>query len=99
MPTADDNDGASPLAPAPSKARPVASLTAPTDSTDGLMAMALRPAADPLVVPPALQEASEMGAWLSTKELAELVGMSFQHFRHCQGHEGVSAHHCPRLAL
>jgi hypothetical protein len=80
-PPADGSDGASPLAPAPSKARPVASLTAPTDSTDGLMAMAqmamaLRPPSDPLAVPRALQEASEMGAWLSSRELADLLSMS-----------------------
>jgi hypothetical protein len=81
-PPADGSDGASPLAPAPSKGRPVASLTAPADNTDGLMAMAqqmamaLRPAADPLAVPRALQKAAEMGAWLSNRELADLLGMS-----------------------
>jgi len=80
-PTADGSDGSFPLAPAPSKGRPVASLTPPTDGTDGLMALAqmalaLRPPADPLAVPRALQEASEMGAWLSNRELADLLGMS-----------------------
>jgi hypothetical protein len=40
------------------------------------MALALRPPADPLAVPRALQEAAELGAWLSTKELAELVRMA-----------------------
>jgi hypothetical protein len=40
------------------------------------MAMALRPPADPLSVPRALQEASEMGAWLSTRELADLMRMA-----------------------
>jgi hypothetical protein len=57
------------------------SLTPTADGTDGLMAlaqmaMALRPPADPLAVPRALQEAAELGAWLSTKELAELVRMA-----------------------
>lgn len=80
-PPADGGDGVSPLAPAPSKGRPVASLTPPDDGTDGLMAlaqmaMALRPPADPLSVPRALQEASEMGAWLSTRELADLMRMA-----------------------
>jgi hypothetical protein len=54
---------------------------APADGTDGLMAlaqmaMALRSPADPLAVPRALQEASEMGAWLNTRELADLVRMA-----------------------
>ena len=40
------------------------------------MAMALRLPADPLAVPRALQVAAELGAWLSTKELAELVRMA-----------------------
>ena len=80
-PTADCSDGSFPLAPAPSKGRPVASLTPPTDGTDGLMALAqmalaLRPTVDPLAIPRALQEASEMGAWLSNRELADLLGMS-----------------------
>lgn len=55
------------------------SLTAPTDGTEGLMtlaqmALALRPAPDPLAVPRALQEAATMKVWLNTRELAELVG-------------------------
>jgi hypothetical protein len=80
-PPADGSDGVSPLAPAPSKGRPVASLTPPAGGTDGLMAlaqmaMALRLPADPLSVPRALREAAEMGAWLSNRELADLLGMS-----------------------
>lgn len=84
-PPADGTDGDGPLVLEPRKGRPVPSeapsLTPPTDGTDGLMAlvqmaMALRPPADPLAVPRALQEASEMGAWLSNRELADLLGMS-----------------------
>jgi hypothetical protein len=80
-PPADGTDGASSLVPVPSKGRPVASLTPPADGSDGLMAlaqmaMALRPPADPLTVPRAMQEAAEMGAWLSTRELADLLAMS-----------------------
>ena len=83
-PPADGTDGAAPLVLEPRKGSPVPSqapsLMAPADGTDGLMAlaqmaMALRPAADPLAVPRALQEASELGAWLSTRELADLVRM------------------------
>jgi hypothetical protein len=79
---ADGIEGGGALAPEARKARPApSSLTPPTDGTDGLMALAqmalaLRPPADPLAVPRALQEASELGAWLSTKELAELVRMA-----------------------
>ena len=84
-PPADGTDGDGPLVLEPRKGRPVPSeapsLTPPTDGTDGLMALAqmalaLRPPADPLAVPRALQEAAELGAWLSTKELAELVRMA-----------------------
>ncbi len=84
-PPADGTDGAAPLVLEPRKGSPVPSqapsLMAPADGTDGLMAlaqmaMALRPPADPLAVPRALQEASEMGAWLSNRELADLLGMS-----------------------
>jgi len=84
-PPADGTDGDGPLVLEPRKGRPVPSqapsLTPPTDGTDGLMALAqmalaLRPPADPLAVPRALQEASEMGAWLSNRELADLLGMS-----------------------
>ena len=84
-PPDDGTDGNGPLVLESRKGRPVpsqaASLTPPADGTDGLMAlaqmaMALRPPADPLAVPRALQEAAELGAWLSTKELAELVRMA-----------------------
>jgi hypothetical protein len=84
-PPADCTDGAGPLVLEPRKGRPVPSqapsLTPPADGTDGLMALAqmamtLRPPADPLAVPRALQEASELGAWLSTRELADLVRMA-----------------------
>ncbi len=80
-PPAGGSEGVAPLAPAPSKGNPMASLTPPAGVTDDLMtlaqmAMALRPAADPLAVPRALQEAAEMGAWLSTRELADLLAMS-----------------------
>jgi hypothetical protein len=84
-PPADGTDGDGSLVLEPRKGRPVPpqapSLTPPTDGTDGLMALAqmalaLRPPADPLAVPRALQEAAELGAWLSTKELAELVRMA-----------------------
>jgi hypothetical protein len=84
-PPADGTDGAGPLVLEPRKGRPVPSqapsLTPPADGTDGLMALAqmamtLRPPADPLAVPRALQEASELGAWLSTRELADLVRMA-----------------------
>jgi hypothetical protein len=84
-PSAGGTDGDGPLVLEPRKGRPVpsqaASLTPPADSTDGLMALAqmalaLRPPADPLAVPRALQEASEMGSWLSNRELADLLGMS-----------------------
>lgn len=80
--SADGTEGASSLAPEARKARPAPSpLAAPADGTDGLMAlaqmaMALCPPADPLAVPRALQEASELGAWLSTRELADVVGAS-----------------------
>jgi hypothetical protein len=79
---ADGTEGGGALAPETRKARPApSSLTPPTHGTDGLMALAqmalaLRPPADPLAVPRALQEAAELGAWLSTKELAELVRMA-----------------------
>lgn len=82
MAPADGTEGGGVLAPEARKARPApSSLTAPADATDGLvalaqMAMALRPAADPLAVPRGLREAAELGAWLSTKELAELVRMA-----------------------
>jgi hypothetical protein len=84
-PPTDGTDGDGPLVLEPRKGRPVPSqapsLMPPADGTDGLMAlaqmaMALRPPADPLAVPRALQEASEMGAWLSNRELADLLGMS-----------------------
>jgi hypothetical protein len=59
-----------------------AALMAPTASTDALAAFtamlaAVRPApaADPLAVPRALAEAADAGHWLSTGELAQLVGM------------------------
>ena len=79
---ADGTEGGGSLASEPRKVRPASSsLTAPADGTDGLMALAqmalaLRPAADPLAIPRGLQEASELGAWLSTKELAEMVRMA-----------------------
>jgi hypothetical protein len=79
---ADGTEGGGSLAPEPRKVRPAApSLTAPADGTDGLMALAqmalaLRPPADPLAIPRALQEASELGAWLSTRELADVVRAS-----------------------
>jgi hypothetical protein len=84
-PPADGTEGGGALAAEPRKVRPIPSggpsLTPPADGTDALMALAqlalsLRPAADPLAVPRGLQEASELGAWLSTRELAELVGMA-----------------------
>jgi hypothetical protein len=70
-------------APAASTDRgPRAALMAPTASTDALAAFtamlaAARPAAaaDPLAVPRALTEAADAGHWLSTGELAQLVGM------------------------
>ena len=79
---ADGSEGGAVLAPEARKVRSApSSLTAPADGTDGLvalaqMAMALRPPSDPLAVPRALQEASELGAWLSTRELADVVGAS-----------------------
>lgn len=79
---ADGTEVGGVLAPEARKARSApSSLTAPADGTDGLMAlaqmaMAFRPPVDPLAVPRALQEASELGAWLSTRELADVVGAS-----------------------
>jgi hypothetical protein len=59
-----------------------AALTAPAASSDALGALAAmvaamrpEPAADPLAVPRALAEAADGGHWLSTGELAQLVGM------------------------
>jgi hypothetical protein len=84
-PPANGTDGDGPLVLEQRKGRPVLSqipsVMAPADGTDGLMAlaqmaMALRPPSDPLAVPRALQEALEMGAWLSNRELADLLGMS-----------------------
>ena len=84
-PPTDSTEGGGVLAMEPRRGRSVASggpsLTVPTGGTDGLMAlaqmaMALRPPADPLAVARGLQEAAEMGAWLSTRELADLVGFS-----------------------
>ena len=98
-PSADGTDGDGPLVLEPRKGRPVpsqaASLTPTADGTDGLMALAqmalaLRPPADPLAVPRALQEASELGAWLTTPELAQLLGMAPGTVR------GWSTGHCPR---
>jgi hypothetical protein len=82
---ADSTEGGGGLSVEARRGRPVPSgapsVIVPADGTDGLMALAqmamsLRPPADPLAVPRAMQEASELGAWLSTKELAELVGFS-----------------------
>ena len=58
------------------------SLTAPTDSSDGLamlaqLAAALSPPpppADPLAVARGLAEAADLGAWLTAGELARLLG-------------------------
>jgi hypothetical protein len=82
-PPADGTDGDGPLVLEPRKGRPVPSqapsLTPPTDGTNGLMALAqmalaLRPPADPLAVPRALQEASELGAWLTTPSWPSCLG-------------------------
>jgi hypothetical protein len=70
-------------APAASTDRgPRAALMAPTASTDALAAFTAMlaaarplPAADPLAVPRALTEAADAGHWLSTVELATLLGM------------------------
>ncbi len=62
--------------------RPRPGLMAPTASTDAMTAFAAMlaaarpaPAADPLAVPRALTEAADGGHWLSTGELATLLGM------------------------
>jgi len=60
------------------------SLTAPTAGTDALAAMVqlvaamapLPPPPDPLAVARGLAEAADLGAWLSTPELAALLGMA-----------------------
>jgi hypothetical protein len=59
-------------------------LTAPTAGTDGLAALAQLAAAmappapppDPLAVARGLAEAADLGAWLTTPELARLLGMA-----------------------
>lgn len=82
---ADGTEKGGALAPETRKARPLPSggpsLTPSADGTDAMMALAqlalsLRPPADPLAVPRGLREAAELGTWLSTRELAELVGMA-----------------------
>jgi hypothetical protein len=57
-------------------------LMAPAASTDAMGAFAAmvaamrpQPTADPLAVPRALAEAADAGHWLSTGELAQVVGM------------------------
>ena len=86
----DGSDGLSqvaPLSPGDGSKRPRRSgglsLMAPTDGSDALAAlvqlaaaMAPPPPADPLAVPRGLAEAADMGAWLSTPELAHLLGMA-----------------------
>lgn len=60
------------------------SLTAPAASTDTLAALAAvvaalqpqAPPADPLAVARGLAEAADLGAWLSTPELARLLGVA-----------------------
>ena len=81
--SSDSPDAELMTAPAASSdKRPRAGLTAPAASTDALGALAAmvaamrpEPAADPLAVPRALTEAADAGHWLSTGELAQLVGM------------------------
>ena len=66
------------------------SLMAPTAGTDALAAMAQLvaamapppPPADPLSVARGLAEAADLGAWLSTGELAAPVGMAPTTIRH-----------------
>lgn len=86
----DGTDGVSPtaaMAPAPPRRHKRSAdltLTAPTDGTDGLTALAQLAAAmappapppDPLAVARGLAEAADLGAWLSTPELAQLLGMA-----------------------
>jgi len=60
------------------------SVMAPTAGTDGLAALAQLaaalapppPPADPLAVARGLAEAAQLGAWLTTAELARLLGMA-----------------------
>ncbi len=77
--------------------RRAAALTAPAASSDALgafaaMVAAMRPepAADPLAVPRALAEAADAGHWLSTGELAMVLGM------HRSTVGRWEAGHCPR---
>lgn len=74
-----------------------AALTAPAAGTDALAALAAmvaamrpEPAADPLAVSRGLAEAADAGHWLSTGELAQLLGVH----RSTVGH--WPDRHCPR---
>jgi len=87
LPSAAASSDASETRPMPAPAavtdrRRGAALTAPAASSDALGALAAmvaamrpEPAADPLAVPRALAEAADAGHWLSTGELAQLLGM------------------------
>ena len=92
MAPADGSDGVSqtaPFAPGDGMKGPRRSaglsLMAPADGTDGALAALLQlaaamapppPPADPLAVARGLAEAAELGAWLTTPELARLLGMA-----------------------
>jgi hypothetical protein len=77
---------AMPAPAASTDSRPRAGLTAPAASTDAIAAFtamlaAIRPSptplppADPLAVPKALAEAADGGHWITTGELATLLGV------------------------
>jgi hypothetical protein len=87
----DGSDGVSqtaPMAPGDGSKGPRRSaglsLTAPTAGSDGLAALAQLaaalapppPPADPLAVARGLAEAAQLGAWLTTAELARLLGVA-----------------------
>ena len=81
---------AAPMAPGDGTKRPRRSagglsLTAATDGTDGALGALLQlaaamapppPPADPLAVARGLAEAADLGAWLTTAELARLLGVA-----------------------
>lgn len=83
----DDGDGVSVMAPAGGSDRPKRAgglaVTAPAGGSDAMQvfaqlaaAMAPQAPADPLAVARGLAEAAELGAWLTTAELAQLLKVS-----------------------
>jgi hypothetical protein len=85
--SSDGGDGVSVMAPPAASDRGKRSgglaVTAPAAGTDALAAlaqlaaaMAPQPPADPLAVARGLREAAELGAWLTTAELAQLLKVS-----------------------